>query len=241
MMKIFGFIGSPLKKNSNTYTLTRMMLDKLQEMDENIDYEVFTAGQVNINYCKGCWSCMKKGKCPQDKQDDMGLLKKKMTDADFIIWGSPVYTMQVTGQMKTFLDRMCSWYHLLKLAGKSGMTVSTTANSGLAEVQDYLKMMLCATGVKIVTDLGTYGTFPKTLTDPEQALKEAYKTVEIVYPYITGEKKAETDDDLEECFQIMKNKVTYGAKWLPYEHQYWQENGMLDLNSFDDLLRKIRL
>ena len=84
-MNIFGFIGSPLKERSNTYTLTRMMLDKLVEMNENINYELLTAGHVNINYCKGCWSCMKVGKCPQDKLDDMGSLKQKMIDSNFII------------------------------------------------------------------------------------------------------------------------------------------------------------
>ena len=37
MKKIFSFIGSPLKKNSNTRTLTEMMLDELEKMDETID------------------------------------------------------------------------------------------------------------------------------------------------------------------------------------------------------------
>lgn len=240
MKKIFGFIGSPLKKNSNTYALTKMMLDKLQEMDEKIDYEVLTAGQVEINHCKGCWLCMRKGICPQDKKDDMRMLKKKMMEADFIIWGSPVYTMQVTGQMKTFLDRLSSWYHLLKLAGKSGMVVVTTASSGMEEVKQYLNMMLCATGVEVVTHLDTYGTFPKTLSDPEEALKQAQLKAAEVNPYITGEKTAETNDDLEEVFFNMKYKVTYGAKWLPSEYEYWKENGMLELNSFKELLEKIR-
>lgn len=214
------------------------MLDELQKMDENIDYEVLTAGQVNINHCKGCWSCMKRGKCPQDKMDDMQSLKKKMEEANFIIWGSPVYTMQVTGQMKTFLDRLCSWYHMLKLAGKSGMVVTTTANSGMNEVKNYLKMMLQAVGVETVTDMGAYGTFPKTLMYPDEAQREAQQKAQIVYPYVTGEKTAQTNEDLEECFQIMKNKVTYGAKWLPSEHQYWKENGMLELDSFAELLEK---
>ncbi|MCE5213420.1 MAG: flavodoxin family protein [Methanobacterium sp.] len=240
MKKIFSFIGSPLKKNSNTRTLTEMMLDELEKMDENIDCEILTAGQVEIKHCQGCWSCMKRGICPQDEKDDMGLLKKKMMGADFIIWGSPVYTMQVSGQMKTFLDRLSSWYHLLKMAGKTGMVVTTTANSGMEEVKDYLNMMLCATGVEVITDMGAYGTFPKTLIDPESARKEAYSKAAEVYPYISGEKTAETNPDLEVCFQVMKNKVTYGAKWLPFEHDYWKEKGMLELDSFDELLEKIR-
>lgn len=92
------------------HTLTRMMLDKLTEMDINIKYELLTAGHVQINHCRGCWSCMRIGKCPLDEIDDVDFLKQKMVDSDFIIWGSPVYTMRVSGQMKTFLDRLASWY-----------------------------------------------------------------------------------------------------------------------------------
>lgn len=237
-MKIFGFIGSPLKERSNTYTVTKMMLDELVEMDNNVDYDLLTAGHVQINHCKGCWSCMKKGKCPQDKIDDMGLLKQKMADSDLIIWGSPVYTMHISGQMKTFLDRLSSWYHLLKLAGKIGITSATTAGMGLKEVQDYLAMMQSAIGVKTVCDLVTYGSFPNTLTDPKGAKKEANKAALKILPYLKGEKQVQTDESLEECFQVMKNKVTNGAKYLPYEHEYWKEKGMLELNSFEELLYK---
>lgn len=162
-----------------------------------------------------------------------------MIDSNFIIWGSPVYTMQVSGQMKNFLDRLASWYHLLKLAGKSGMTVSTTAGNGLEEVQDYLGMMLCATGTKVVASLETYGMFPKTLRDQEKARKEAHKTAEKVYSYITREKQIETDEYLEQCFQISKIKVTKGAEWLPGDYKYWEENEMLELSSFNELLKKL--
>lgn len=128
----------------------------------------------------------------------------------------------------------------MRLAGKRGNDCSTTAGSGLEEVQDYLGMMLCAIGVKVVAGLGTYGTFPKTLRDPEEARREAHKTAEEVYPYITGEKQIETDRYLEQCFQIAKSKVVNGAKWLPGDYKHWEENEMLNLNSFDDLLQSLK-
>lgn len=239
MVKIFGFIGSPLKENSNTYTLTKMMLDKLIEMDKNIKYELLTAGHVKINHCKGCWSCMKMEKCLLDEIDDMKSIKQKMIDADFIIWGSPVYAMQVSGQMKTFLDRLANWYHIMNLAGKAGMTVVTTAGSGLQEIKNYLEMMLCAAGVNVITDLGAYGTFPKVLANPEEAGKEAQKTAEEIYLYLTGKKHVETSEDLEQYFQTRKYVVKKCAKWLPDHYKYWKEKGMLELNSFADLLENL--
>jgi multimeric flavodoxin WrbA len=240
MKKVFGFIGSPLKTRSNTYTVAKMMTDRLQEMDSGISCELLTAGDVKIDYCRGCWSCMTRGVCPQDKTDGMAMLKQKMIEADFIIWGSPVYTMQVSGQMKTFLDRLCCWYHLMFLAGRSGIVLSTTAGSGTREVNDFLGMLLCAIGVKVVGDIEARGYFPATLGDPEDARQKAHAMAGNVLPYVLGEKPVESDDYLEQCFQVAKKKVTYGAKWLPADVEYWQKKGMDGLNSFAELLEKIR-
>ena len=240
MKKIFGFIGSPLKKKSNTYNLTKMMLDKLTEKDNEITYEILTAGDVRINNCKGCWSCMTKGECPQDKLDDMKMLKEKMLEADFIIWGSPVYTMQVTGQMKTFMDRLAAWYHLIRLAGKPGMTIVTTASGGIKEVSDFIEMLLGVLGVKVVAKLDTYAYFPGVYRDREEAVKSAHKAAEVVYPYISGEKIVESDEYMEECFKAMKKKIEFGSKWLQGDVIYWKEHGMLELDSYSQLLEKVR-
>lgn len=238
-MKIFGFIGSPLKDKSNTYVLTKMMLDKLVEIDKDIKFHLITAGDVNIQSCKGCWSCMNVGKCPLDKKDDMTILKQRMLDSDFIIWGSPVYVMQVSGQMKTFLDRLASWYHTFRLAGKPGITVSTTAGAGLEEVHKYLKLVLNAAGVKVVSSLETFGTLPKTLVDPEDALKSAHKIAYEIYPYLTCKKTVETDENLEYSFQINKNKVIYAKEVLKADYKYWEKNKMLEMESFEELLENL--
>jgi multimeric flavodoxin WrbA len=238
-MKIFGFIGSPLKKRSNTYTLTKMMVDKLLEIDGDVKYNLFTAGDVDIQSCKGCWSCMNRGICPLDKEDEMGILKEEMLEANLIIWGSPVYAMQVSGQMKTFLDRLACWYHTLKLAGKPGVTVTTTAGAGLEEVHEYLRLVLNGAGVKVISSLDTYGTLPGTLINPEDAFKSAYKTAHEIYPFLTGEKTIEADKGLEHSFQVNKNKVIYGAEVLKADYKYWEEYKMLEMNSFEELLEKI--
>ncbi|HMK53712.1 MAG TPA: flavodoxin family protein [Methanobacteriaceae archaeon] len=240
-MKIFGFIGSPLKKRSNTYTLTKMMVDKLLEMDNNVKCTLFTAGDVNIQPCRGCWSCMNLGVCPLDKIDDMAFLKKKMLESDLIIWGSPVYAMQVSGQMKTFLDRLATWYHTLRLAGKPGITVSTTAGAGLEEVHDYLGLVLNAAGVKVISSLDTFGTLPETLINAEDALKSAHKVAYEIYPYLISEKPIESDNGLENSFQVNKNKIIYGSEVLRADYKYWEEHEMLGLNSFKELLKKNQL
>ncbi len=236
-MKIFGFIGSPLKKKSNTYTLTKMMIDKLLEKDGDIKYTLLTAGNVNIWSCNGCWSCMTQGLCPLDIKDDMAFLKEEMLESDLIIWGSPVYAMHISGQMKTFLDRLASWYHTLRLAGKPGITVSTTAAKGLDEVHQYLRLLFSVSGVKTIYSLDTYGTLPGTIVDLESAQKSADKAANEIYPYLTDEKVIESDEWLEYSFQTMKNKVM-NKDDLNGDYNYWHEHGMLEMNSFKELLQK---
>ncbi len=172
MRKVFAFIGSPLKEASNTSTITKMLLDRLVELDESIEYEILTSGHVRIDHCRGCWTCMTRGFCPRDEHDDMGMLREKMLMADFIILGSPVYIMHISGQMKIFIDRLCAWFHLIRLAGKPGLTVATTASQGLEIVHEYIGMLLRTLGVIVVGNLDTHGYFKK-LRDPGEAQRKA--------------------------------------------------------------------
>ena len=78
------------------------------------------------------------------------------------------------------------------------------------------------------------------LNDPEDAAKKVEETADLIYPYVIGEKLQESDDFLEECFKAIKNKVTFGAQGLPADYEYWEKNGMLELQSYAELLEKIR-
>ena len=240
MKTIFAYIGSPLKQRSNTWTLTMMLIERLRELDKEIKADVLTAGDVKVRYCTGCWTCMTKGFCPLDKGDDMGRLKEQMLQADFIIFGSPVYTYTVSGQMKTFLDRLAAWYHQIRLAGKPGLTVATTAGSGMDQVHNLLGMLMGALGVKTVATLETHGYFPKTLRDPDAARQAARAAADQVLPYLTGGKQVESDPEMEECFKMMKQKSVLGREWLSADYDYWEKNGRLGLNSYAELLSKIR-
>lgn len=236
MKKIFAYIGSPLKQASNTAAITRMLIEALTSHLSDLQATVLTAGDVNVRHCTGCWNCMTKGKCSLDGKDDMSVLKKKMLEADFIIFGSPVYCMHVSGQMKTFLDRLAAWYHLMMLAGKPALTVSTTASSGVEIVHDYLGMLLRALGAKPVATLDAIGYFPNMLLDEGKAQRDAEVAAAKILPYLKGGLTVQSDDEMEQMFQSMKSKVTYGKEWLPADFDFWEQQGMLGLNSYQELL-----
>jgi multimeric flavodoxin WrbA len=242
MKTVFAFIGSPHRERSNTYILTKMMLDALVAKDSTIHYEILTPADVKISYCAGCWTCMMKGVCPLDEHDDMMKIRTKMQNADFIVFGSPVYTMNVSGQMKTFFDRLPAWLHTMRLAGKAGVTVVTTAGNGMQEVQDFLGQMMVSLGIKCVGQLGTYGYLPGMLINREAAKRDALAMADTIYPYVTGEVQVTSDKELEAVFGIMKEKITHpGGNVLAADLEFWRSHGMTDIDTFDALLKKIEI
>jgi len=60
----------------------------------------------NIKECTGCYTCWTKtpGRCIF--QDDMTMFRKKYCEADLVVFESPLYIFNVTGIMKTFMDRL---------------------------------------------------------------------------------------------------------------------------------------
>ena len=239
MRKVFAFIGSPMKEKSNTYTLAKMMLDRLVEMDKNIEYDILSAGHIKLGFCLGCELCMTKGFCPQDEHDDVGMLKEKMAGADLFVLGTPIYGAGVTGQLKTFLDRVSILYLQKKLAGIPGVTVVTAGMSPREPIHEYLAGPMAELGAKVVATLDTTGDKGK-LHNPQEARKNAEEAAEIVFPYATGEKLVESDEELEKRFLELKAMVPAIQESCPTVYEYWKENGMLELNSFAELLEKIR-
>ena len=70
------------------------------------------------------------------------LIVERMKDADGIVFASPVYIDNVSGQMKVFFDRLADAIHYQVLAGKYGCSVATTHTSGGDAVVAYQNHVL---------------------------------------------------------------------------------------------------
>ena len=109
MKKVLVIAGSP-RKNGNSDLLAQQFAKGAEEADNNV--EIVYLRDLKINYCQGCLICLEKGECFQ--QDDANALLPKMMAADVICFASPVYYYSVSGQMKTFIDRMNPLYGRMK-------------------------------------------------------------------------------------------------------------------------------
>lgn len=103
----------------------------------NIDLEIINLHDFDIRKCVGCENCIKSDSC--NIHDDVDKIKNKIADCDGLILASPVYLRSISGVLKIFVDRTCSWYHRPILYGKPVLSVSTTKGSGLRYTLKYLE------------------------------------------------------------------------------------------------------
>ena len=103
MPKILAFNGSP-HRNGNTSIALKTVVDVLNT--EGIETEIIQLGGVRITPCMGCRKCWetRDEKCVISG-DVVNELIAKMKDCDGFIIGSPVYTSNVTAEVKAFMDR----------------------------------------------------------------------------------------------------------------------------------------
>lgn len=116
-MKIIAINGSP-RKEKNT---AQMLSLALQEADRlGAQTELIEISDYKIEYCQGCNKCLRQDVC-SISNDHASILLDKMRNADGILIGSPVYFGNVTGQLKTLIDRTRS-LHMVRnaLQGKVG-------------------------------------------------------------------------------------------------------------------------
>ncbi|MBQ9791392.1 MAG: flavodoxin family protein [Clostridia bacterium] len=65
--------------------------------------EIVSLRDYDINQCLGCTECFKNGECVIE--DKFHLVREKMEDSDFIVVCTPTYFYNVSGTLKTTIDR----------------------------------------------------------------------------------------------------------------------------------------
>jgi multimeric flavodoxin WrbA len=137
-MKILAINGSPRTLRSTTRQLVQHVLDGAGEA--GAETEIIDLCDLRITPCTACEGCLFNGICVYE--DDMPLLVERMKDADGIIFASPVYIDNVSGQMKIFFDRLADAIHYQVFSGKYGCSLASTHTSGGAEVVAYQNHVL---------------------------------------------------------------------------------------------------
>lgn len=135
-MKKVLIISTSLRGLSNSHTLAEAFARGAKESGN--DVELITLHHKEIKFCIGCLSCVKTGKCVI--ADDAPEITSKIHDADVVVFATPIYYYEMSGQMKTLLDRANPLYgrdyrftdvYLLTSAAEDEEHVPSRAISGL--------------------------------------------------------------------------------------------------------------
>ncbi|MGE5197986.1 MAG: flavodoxin family protein [Deltaproteobacteria bacterium] len=105
-MKIIAFNGSP-RKEWNTATLLKKALEGASS--QGAGTELMHLYDLKYQGCISCFACKEKGGKSYGRcvvKDVLKPLFKRMEGADAIIFGSPIYLGNITGQMQSFLERL---------------------------------------------------------------------------------------------------------------------------------------
>lgn len=101
MSKKILVISTSLRANSNSDMLAEAFMGGAREAGHEV--EKVSLKDKTIGFCKGCLACQKTGSCVI--RDDAGEIVEKMLHADVLVFATPIYYYEMSGQMKAMLDR----------------------------------------------------------------------------------------------------------------------------------------
>ena len=162
-MKNVLVISSSLRTKSNSEAMAQEFAKGAAEAGNKV--EVISLRGKKIAFCTGCLACQKKGKCVIN--DDANAIATKMKKAEVIVFATPIYYYEMSGQLKTMLDRANSLYssdykfreiYLLTSAADTdakAMNIAKRGIGGWIACFDGVKLKgaLCATGAESAGDV----------------------------------------------------------------------------------------
>ena len=132
-MKKVLIISTSLRNNANSEILAHETERGAKEAGHEVEF--VSLKDKEIKFCKGCVACQKLGKCVIN--DDANEITSKMKEADVIVWATPIYYYEMSGQMKTLIDRANSLF----TTGKNFREVYVITTSADAE-EDVIQTVL---------------------------------------------------------------------------------------------------
>ena len=105
-MKRVVVISTSMRAGSNSQVLAEKFAEGAK--NEGNEVEFISLRGKEIKFCVGCLACQKLGACVI--KDDVNDIMAKVLEADVVCWATPIYYYEMSGQMKTLIDRMNAMY-----------------------------------------------------------------------------------------------------------------------------------
>ena len=230
-MKILVLIGSGRKKGNTAQVLT-LLEEHLRvltaENAEELVFEIEFLHERALKHCLGCRVCFDRGleHCPLD--DGFLELRQEIHAADLLLLASPVYVEDVSGLMKTFIDRMAYACHRPEFGGKMGYAFMTYGASATQHTLRTMSLAMRMWGFYVVGQQGFWGGG----TTPKEELRQLHRekierTAQQIY------RACKQNAYRKPGFVALMMFAIQQANWRrqtqnSLDLRYWQEQGWLE-------------
>lgn len=130
--------GSPRKKG-NTAALTAAFTKGAQAAGHTVTE--FLLDGMDIHGCKGCFGGHSSRECPCVQRDGMDEIYPAVKQAQVIVLASPLYYWNMSGQLRTAVDRLFALEegdgNLLRGRGRASALLMAAEGNGFADVLAY--------------------------------------------------------------------------------------------------------
>ncbi len=99
-------ITTSLRAKSNSDILAERLIAGARDAGHEVEH-ISLKGKT-VKFCIGCLACQKTQECVQ--RDDAVEIAEKVKNADTLVFATPIYYYEMSGQMKTLLDRLNPLY-----------------------------------------------------------------------------------------------------------------------------------
>lgn len=220
-------------RHGSTWNCTKILLEWISKY-ETIDITDFTLPKDMPHFCNGCFSCFNNGENTCPHSSSISPIVTSLTEADLIVITSPVYALDVSGQLKALLDHLCfMWISHRpnpKLFNKIGLTITTTAGAGLGHTTKTIKNSLKFWGVKKIYSFKNPVAAMKwsDVSEKKQEIiqKEMAKLAKRIIKDVKNINSVPRPIFRSFMFFLMKGMMKKNT-WNPHDRKHWEDHGWL--------------
>lgn len=175
MSRIIAFVGSP-RKNGFTSQLIEEAVKGAKS--KGAEVKIYDLNHDGIKGCQGCFYCRSHEGCAT--KDYLQPMYEDIKNADGIIFGSPIYFHDITGQSKQWIDRMSPMVDSAfqpRYPGKKAVTIFAQRNenkdvfqAAIQNINGFLSMF----GWELKDSLLCCGTGSPDFRLSDELLKRAF-------------------------------------------------------------------
>lgn len=171
-MKIILLEGSP-----NRHGSSNMLAEHFRRGAEEAGHsvEIIDTAHADIHPCTGCVHCGYEGPCVQ--KDDVKGIRKKILDADMLVFVTPLYYYGMSAQLKTMIDRFCAFNSSIQRKHMKSALLTAAWNSDdwtFEALEAHYKTLVRYLNLQDMGMVLGYGCGTPSMTERSAFPKQAY-------------------------------------------------------------------